>query len=72
MDTIIHLKGLSLAFSPKDAAGNLTHPGISTHTHAVYSDNETDLTGHVESVGVAKGAKLLLPKINTQQQEGKQ
>ena len=55
------LEGKLFGVFAKDAAGNLTHPGTSTHTHTVYSENETDLTGHVESVGVAKGAILLLP-----------
>ena len=65
------LAGRLLGVFAKDAAGNLTHQGTSTHMHAVYSKKGTCFTGHVESVGVAKGATLLLPKINSQQVEGK-
>ena len=65
------LKGTLVGIYAKDAVGNLTHPGTSTHTHVVYSQQDNNFTGHVESVGVASDATLLLPKINTQQQFGR-
>jgi hypothetical protein len=46
-----------------DAAGKLTHPATSTHKHLVYraaADAEA-LNGHVESMSVKRGTKILLP-----------
>jgi alpha-acetolactate decarboxylase len=47
----------------KDAVGNLTHPATSTHVHLLYTDPITGktVTGHVERVGLQKGAVLHLP-----------
>lgn len=46
-----------------DAAGKLTHPATSTHKHLVYraEANADELNGHVESMSVKRGTKLLLP-----------
>lgn len=46
-----------------DAAGQLTHPATRTHKHLVYKDlNDSErITGHVESMSVTKGARLMLP-----------
>ncbi|QDT12717.1 acetolactate decarboxylase [Planctomycetes bacterium K23_9] len=48
----------------KDAVGKLTHPATSTHVHLLFKDEKTGLllTGHIEKVGLAAGAKLMLPK----------
>jgi alpha-acetolactate decarboxylase len=55
----------------KNAAGRITHPGTSLHTHAIVELNvgldniqfTSELTGHVESVGVKAGAVLRLPRL---------
>lgn len=48
----------------KDAVGKLTHPATSTHMHLLFEDAKTGtrVTGHLEKVGLAKGAVLSLPK----------
>ncbi len=48
----------------KDAVGNLTHPGTSTHMHVLMTDPASGkvITGHVEQVGVRAGAVLRFPK----------
>lgn len=52
----------------RDAAGIVCHAGSDTHVHAVVIQTrpgpgqDVELTGHVESVGLAAGAKLLLPR----------
>ena len=47
----------------KDAVGNLTHPATSTHIHLLYTDPATGktVTGHLEKIGLRKGAVLRLP-----------
>ena len=47
-------------FAP-DSAGIVCHMGSSTHTH-VLLEGERPMTGHVETVGLAAGAKLRLPR----------
>jgi len=46
-----------------DSVGRLTHPATKTHTHLIYTDTRTGerVTGHVERIGLAKGATLKLP-----------
>ncbi|MEZ6061883.1 MAG: hypothetical protein R3C19_16180 [Planctomycetaceae bacterium] len=46
-----------------DSVGKLTHPATSTHTHVIYTDPKTGIrvTGHVEQIGLAKGAVLKIP-----------
>jgi hypothetical protein len=48
----------------KDAVGNLTHPATSTHTHLLFKDPTSGktVTGHVEQIGLRKGAVLRLPQ----------
>jgi hypothetical protein len=38
----------------------ITHPGERFHVH--YADNNLKTSGHLDNFGIAKGAKLLLPK----------
>lgn len=63
-DTFALVTGTLVGVFAKNAAGNLTHPDTSTHTHVVFSvdDNALELTGHVDSVVVGKGTILRLPK----------
>ncbi len=61
-----HIRGKLVGIFAKNAAGNLTHPDLSTHTHVVF-DNELSgeiMTGHVERVELAADAVLRLPKVN--------
>lgn len=48
-----------------DSVGTLTHPAQKTHTHLIYIDPATGdrVTGHVERVGLTKGAVLKLPAM---------
>jgi len=47
-------------FSAEELEGVLSHPGERFHFH--YADNDIKTSGHLDSFGVAKGARLLLPK----------
>jgi alpha-acetolactate decarboxylase len=47
-------------FAP-DSSGIMCHMGSTTHMHAVLEQGG-GLTGHAETVGLAKGSKLLLPR----------
>ena len=60
-NTFPSITGTLVGIYSKNAAGNLTHPDKSTHTHVVVDDGP-ELTGHVDSVALAKGAILRLPK----------
>ncbi len=57
------LKGTLIGVYAADSVGKLTHPATSTHVHLVYTDDKTGnrVTGHIEQVGLAKGAVLKLP-----------
>lgn len=57
------LAGTLVGVYAADAVGELTHPATSTHAHLVYADPETGerVTGHLERVGLASGARLKLP-----------
>jgi hypothetical protein len=61
--TIASLSGEVVGIFALDAAGKLTHPATSTHKHLVYRAyaNAETLNGHVESMSVKRGTKLLLP-----------
>ncbi len=58
------LRGRLVGIYAKDAVGKLTHPATSTHVHVVFWDERSGgmVTGHVERVGLAKGAVLKLPQ----------
>jgi hypothetical protein len=61
--TMASVTGEVVGVFAMDAAGKLTHPATSTHKHLVYraaADAEA-LNGHVESMSVKRGTKLLLP-----------
>lgn len=62
------VRGTLVAVYAADAAGKLTHPATSTHAHLVYIDETTGerVTGHLEQVGLAKGAVLKLPESSEQ------
>jgi len=47
-------------FSAEELEGVLSHPGERFHFH--YADNDIKTSGHLDGFGVAKRARLLLPK----------
>lgn len=57
------ISGKVVGIFAKDAVGKLTHPATSTHLHLLYTDPETGkrVTGHLEKIGLQKGAMLRLP-----------
>ncbi len=59
-------KGTIVGVYAQDAVGKLTHPATSTHIHLLFTDPVTKAkaTGHLEQVGIAKGAVLRLPTSN--------
>ena len=59
-------KGTIVGIFAKDAVGSLTHPATSTHVHLLFVDPASgeQVTGHVEQIGLRKGAVLRLPKSN--------
>ncbi len=61
--TIAIVTGEVVGVFALDAAGKLTHPATSTHKHLVYRAvaNAEALNGHVESMSVKRGTRLLLP-----------
>ncbi len=65
------LKGTLLGVYAADSVGKLTHPATSAHVHLVYTDDKTGnhITGHIEQVGLAKGAVLKLPADGEQSDE---
>lgn len=54
------VRGRLVGIHARDSVGQLTHHGTATHTHAILGAPDA-FTGHVESVGLAKGAVLRLP-----------
>jgi acetolactate decarboxylase len=48
-----------VGFHAQDAVGVLTHHGRDSHVHAVLADGA--IAGHLDEVGLAAGAELLLP-----------
>ena len=57
------IRGRLVGVYASDAVGELTHPDTSTHVHLIFEDSVSGetATGHVEQVGLAKGAVLKLP-----------
>lgn len=60
------LNGTLVGVFAKNAAGELTHPDTSTHTHVVFNEPTSDarVTAHVEQTGLEEGAVIRLPKQN--------
>ena len=60
--------GRLVGIHARDSSGIVCHAGSTTHVHAVVTQTRpgpgqnVELTGHVESVGLAAGAKLYLPR----------
>lgn len=50
-----------VGFFAEGAGGVLTHHGTAIHAHAIVGAPEGTLTGHVDAMGVGRGAVLLLP-----------
>ena len=48
-----------VGFHAEDSAGRLTHHGRASHTHAIARGGE--VSGHVDEVTLAEGARLFLP-----------
>jgi alpha-acetolactate decarboxylase len=59
------VRGTIVGVYAKDAVGNITHPGTSTHVHLVYKDAQSGqtVTGHVERIGLVAGAVLRVPQV---------
>ncbi|QDU42747.1 hypothetical protein Mal52_12140 [Symmachiella dynata] len=57
------LTGTLVGVFAKNAAGELTHPDTSTHTHVVFNEPNSDarVTAHVEQTGLDEGAVIRLP-----------
>lgn len=64
--SVTDISGKIIGVFAKDAAGKLTHPATKTHKHLIYKDGSSEqaLTGHIESTGIRKGARLFLPKVS--------
>ena len=60
------LSGRAVGIYAADSVGKLTHPATSTHVHLIYSgsDGVTQLTGHIERIGIAKGSEIRFPAVN--------
>ncbi len=61
--TLPNVSGEVVGVFALDAVGKLTHPATSTHKHLIYRDSQSaeKLNGHIESMAVRRGAKLMLP-----------
>jgi hypothetical protein len=57
--TLASVTGEVVGVFALDAAGRLTHPATNNHKLLVYRPDT--LNGHVESLSVKRGSKLLLP-----------
>lgn len=57
------LRGTVVGVYAAGSVGTLTHPDTSTHVHLIYTDPGSGerVTGHLERIGVGKGAVLKLP-----------
>jgi alpha-acetolactate decarboxylase len=57
------VEGTIVGISATDAVGKLTHPATTTHSHLLFRDPNaaTTVTGHVEAVGIKKGAVVRIP-----------
>ena len=58
------IRGTLVGVYALNAAGVITHPGTTTHTHIVFSrpGSTQQLTGHVESAGIVSGSVLRFAK----------
>jgi alpha-acetolactate decarboxylase len=58
------VRGRVVGVYASDAVGKLTHPATATHVHLIFRDDASGqtATGHVEQIGLAKGAVLKLPR----------
>jgi hypothetical protein len=58
------IAGTLVGVHAENSTGRLTHPGTSVHAHLVTTDAATGrrVTGHLERVGLARGAVLKLPE----------
>lgn len=58
-----NVSGTLVGVYAANSVGRLTHPATKTHTHLIFTDQKTGerVTGHVERVGLAKGAALRFP-----------
>ena len=56
------VRGTLVGVYARDAAGVITHPGTTTHTHIVFKQTEqsAELTAHVEFTGILAGSVLRL------------
>jgi alpha-acetolactate decarboxylase len=66
------IRGTVVGVFAQDAVGNITHPGTAAHMHLQFTDSATGkrVTGHIEQVGLLKGAVLRLPRSRSAQFEG--
>jgi hypothetical protein len=59
----VETKGRLVAFyAAEELEGVISHPGERFHFH--YADNDLQISGHLDSFGIRKGATLLLPRQN--------
>ncbi len=60
------IPGTIVGVFAKDAVGDITHPATSTHTHLLFKDAVSGklVTGHVEQVGLLKGAIVRVPQAS--------
>jgi hypothetical protein len=58
------IRGKVVGIYAEDAVGTLTHPATSTHVHLMFKDAASGemVTGHVERMGLVKGASIKLPQ----------
>jgi alpha-acetolactate decarboxylase len=65
------IRGTLVGVFAKDAAGVITHPGTTTHTHIVFKQTEDSekLTAHVESTGILAGSVLRFPTEAAKQKD---
>lgn len=65
VSSVAETNGVLVGVFAKDAAGNITHPGTSTHVHAILEVEGSGkrVTGHVDHVSIGAGALLRLPKL---------
>ncbi len=61
--TQARIRGKLVGVYARNAAGVITHPGTSTHTHIVFhrGDGPVQLTAHVEATGIVAGSVLRFP-----------
>lgn len=59
------VQGTVVGVYAKDAVGQMTHPGTSTHMHVQFTQvpSGATMTGHLEQLGLSAGAVLHLPLV---------